>query len=88
MMDSCASLMLGSADPSADPSGEGRPSPTGVPSQPAAVRLRTDTTAAAAARTLMTGSYRNIADETPQGSRHRETSAAFYDKGLGWNIHA
>src|SRR4249920_1153704 len=51
VMDSSASLALFSADRGADATDEGCCLAAGVPSQAAAIRLRTATTAAAVART-------------------------------------
>jgi len=74
VMDSSASLALFWADPGADATGGGCRSATGVRSQAAAVRVRTATAAATAARTgrfLMTRSYRNREETSPGGSSHR-----------------
>lgn len=68
VMDSSASVVLLSADPGADATGEDRCSAVGPCSQAVAVRLRTATTAAAAAQTgriLITRSYRNRAETSP-----------------------
>src|SRR6266511_645020 len=71
VMDSSASLALLSTDPGADATGEGCCSAVGTRSQAAAVRLRTATTAAAAARTgrsLISRSYRNRGETSPRAA--------------------